>query len=470
MAYTKNEFYQTALNELCNDGKLAERIQIGDVTITQQFGAMAQMLAMLSMQIDLGTTEYWTRARSSFVLADAAARQILPFGQAKVYKIMVQNQFNTPLTLLAGRRLLDQRSRVWVVQNGAVIPAGGSADLTLKQYNETAFTHAVEATQSFYQIPIPEPEPNQTLIGLSVANMSTHQPFKHVERFNNIENGEPVYHILADEYLNLFIQFGLKNKLGYVPSIGEQFQIRIQQSHVDYTIEAGAQFSLEYIRQNEENLSFFAVEELERGNIPADIGELRELIKYPFLYDENAVFLGEFSQLVSRKLRPFVFLSIWNENIEERTRGASVDNINKLFISFIKDDADSAEIQQQIIKVIGEADNSYRIQFVDTKEVFIGFQVKLWISPLHDFAHVEQKVRLWILNQFGRSSAWARRGRQRINISDTTKSLKEAVIELSDGTSDVLIEVDDPELDLPEAFRYVAEETLSVSAISLISD
>lgn len=48
MAYTKDEFYQAALAEASNNEILAERIQLGDVTVTQPIGAMAQMLSMLS--------------------------------------------------------------------------------------------------------------------------------------------------------------------------------------------------------------------------------------------------------------------------------------------------------------------------------------------------------------------------------------------------------------------------------------
>ena len=58
MAYTKDEFYNFALNELSNVETLAERVQIGDVTITQPMAAIAQMMAVLSMQTDLGLSEY----------------------------------------------------------------------------------------------------------------------------------------------------------------------------------------------------------------------------------------------------------------------------------------------------------------------------------------------------------------------------------------------------------------------------
>lgn len=470
MAYTKDEFYNFALNELSNVETLAERVQIGDVTITQPMAAIAQMMAVLSMQTDLGLSEYWTRARDSFVLADAAARQILPFGSAKIFKIAVRNDSTLSHTILAGRRLLDQRSRLWVVRDGAVIAPGESSYITAVQYNEHTFTHTVSESKSFYWIAIPEPDANQSLISMQVIKTATGEEFSHSEKFNNIELDSLVYHVMGDEQLNLYIQFGHVGKFGYTPSIGEQITVKTRQSYTNYSIEIGSQFSLEYSGEKEEFLSFFANEELQAGGGAAQISELRELAKYPYLYDENAVYLGEFTQLIYRKMRPFVFLSVWNEAVEESVRGANVNNINTLFVSFIKTNTSVALAQEEISKHILLADDSYKIKFVVTKEVQVGFKVSIWLSPLHDSVAVSQKIKLWVIDNYGRNSAWARRGRQRINISDTTDKLKAAVPELSDGKSDVVITVTDPNVNLPEAFRYVADASLTITTIGLVLD
>jgi hypothetical protein len=470
MAYTKDEFYQAALNEACNSEILAERIQIGDVTVTQQIGAMAQMLAMLSMQIDLGLSETWTRARDSFVIADAAAKQMLPFGQAKIAQITVKNEFQQPLTLQAGRILLDARARQWVIREGTIIPANGESEVTVIQYQQSCFTHKVTELKSFYRIPIPVPDSNQCLIAVEVSKSPNNVVFKHVESFNNINYNEYVYHVMGDEILNLYIEFGLKDKFGYVPGVGEEFKITIKQSYYNFDLELGTQLSLEYAGDNEEYLSFFTTRELKAGSPPASISEMRELGKYPYMYNENAVYLGEFSQLIMRQLRPFVFLSVWNEYIEEQVRGADIDNINRLFVSFIKDGISSEEAQNEITAIVRQADDSYRIKFVPASENKITFNVHLWLSPLHDSMAIAKKVKLWVLKKYGRQSVWARSGRQRINISNITKQIKEEIAELNDGTSDIVITVNDTSLDLPESFRYVDETSLTIATTGLTPD
>ena len=74
--YQKSEFYDAATSELSsgNYPALSARLALGDVTFTQQLGAMAQMLAMLSYQLGLAEVEPWIKARDNMVLADAAMR------------------------------------------------------------------------------------------------------------------------------------------------------------------------------------------------------------------------------------------------------------------------------------------------------------------------------------------------------------------------------------------------------------
>lgn len=467
MAYTKDEFYQAALAEASNNEILAERIQLGDVTVTQPIGAMAQMLSMLSMQVDLGLAEPWSGSRDSFVLADAAAKQMLPLGQPKIIQVTVNNDFQQPLTLIAGRILLDMRSRQWVIRDGAIIPAQGTGHITVVQYQEKSFIHKVTELKSFYRILIPPPDANQCLISLNVCRTSDNVAFKQSERFNNIDYNEFIYHVMGDEILNLYVEFGLKDKFGYVPGIGEEFKITLQQSYYDFNLEIGSQFSLEYAGDNEEYLNFFATKELKAGSAPPTISEMRELSKYPYIYDENAVFLGEFAQLITRKMRPFVFLSVWNEYTEEHVRGANADNINCLFISFIKDGITQEEACSEISTIIKRADNSYRIKFIPAVENKIQFNIHLWLSPLHDSMAITQKVKLWVLNKYGRLSIWARSGRHRINVSNITKQIKEEITELNDGTSDIVITIKDESLELPEAFRYVDETSLTIATTGL---
>lgn len=462
--YEKKDFYDAAMAELANFPALAERVAIGDVTITQQFGAMAQMLGMLSMQIGLAETEPWTKARDSMVLADAAAKGILPFGQAPVYQINIRNQEDVPVTISAGRRLLDNKSRVWVVRDGATIGPHEVKTVTAIQREQSEFVHEVAAYKSFYQVDVPEPGANQYLLGVDVVRVDGGKTLKRIEDFNNIGAETDCYHLGVDEIMRLHVTFGLMNKFGYVPKIGDQLKIITYFTGGDIGLEGGSELTFEYASEDvsEKNLRAFSGDIVAKGAMPQSISQMREMAKYPSIYNNNAVYLGEFAYLVKRELNPFVFLSIWNERVEELVRKPDVLNINKLFIAFIKDDMSVAEAQANITRVIGLADDSYAIKFVKATEKTIKIDVKLRLSPLHDAEAVKAKVKLWLIGEYGRDSSWAKMGGRRINWQETQKGLRENVYELSDGTSDLYLTIEEVGSNLPEVFQYVDSASVTV--------
>lgn len=469
IVYQKADFYNAAMSELSqgNYPTLAARLAVGDVTLTQQIGAIAQMLAMLSYQIGLAEVEPWIKSRENMVLADAAARGVLPYGKAAIYSAnIVNNAASGSLNITSGRRLLDNKGRVWVVVKGASITAKQTKSIQIQQYQTREIVHTVEDYRSFYRIEVELPEDDEYLLDIAVKH-SDGSYFKQVEQFNNIEPIERVYHVIADEMMNLSVQFGLIDKAGYIPNRGEQITLIMRYTHGDAKLDNATPLELEYTIRGEEYLTILSADLIQAGAKPPSIDELREITNYPSLYDENAVFLGEFGFLLQRHLSPFVFLNVWNELIEEEARGANIENINTLFVSFIKDGITTTEAQTQIKRIIQTADNSYRVKFVNAVEKQIPISVSLSLSPMHDEAVVKQKAMLYLLSRYGRDSAWARKGGQRINWQNTVKGLRENIIELQDGVSDVAVSVNETGKRLPEMFRYVAQSSITITSEKL---
>lgn len=466
--FQKDEFFQAAMQEL-QQGQypaLSARVAVGDVTITQQLAAIAHMLAMLSFQLGMAEVEPWIKARDNMVLADAAARGVLPVGKAAVYAATVVNNGALTRSITAGRRLLDNKGRVWVVRNGASVDAGQTATVQIEQFESRTVTHTVAESQSFYTIPVPAPENDTYLLDIAVRHHDG-TFLTRTERFNNVAADERVYHLLADEMMNVFVQFGLAGKAGYIPTAGEELQLELRYTSGNVLLKEATPLDLEYTQSGEESLDILSAELLQAGAEPFGIDELREICGYPSLYDENAVFLGEFAFLLQRHLSPFVFLNVWNERQEENVRGANADHINTLFVSFVKEGMPEEEAQTQIRRIIARADNSYKVRFVASVEQHIPVSVQLFLAPMHDEAAVRQKITLWLLEKYGRLSAWARKGGQRINWQQTVKGLRESIIELQDGISDVSVSVTDSGQELPEHFRFVATESIVIQSEKL---
>ena len=136
------------------------------------------------------------------------------------------------------------------------------------------------------------------------------------------------------------------------------------------------------------------------------------------IYDTSAVFLGNFDFLIRRNLSPFEFLSVWNEYIEEGVRGASVDNINTIFVAAQKADVLQATLESEIELLVNDADDTYKISFVDIIEEEISVTIDAEISKIYDPAEVESKIRSLILDNYGQDTAFAKRGFSKIRYRD----------------------------------------------------
>lgn len=464
----KADFYNAAIMEIQqgNYPALSARLAVGDVTLTQQLGAIAQMCAMLSYQIGLAEVDTWVKARENMVLADAAARGVLPYAKATTYTANIINTGARNLNISAGRRLLDNKSRIWVVQNGASLAAGQTASVQITQYETQEITHTVENYQSFYAIGVPKPNNDNHLLDIAVRHADG-SFFNHTPRFHNVAIDERAYHIIADEMMNISVQFGLIDQAGYIPSVGEKITLITRYTQGNVVLANATPLDLEYAQSGEEDLRILSADLVQAGAKPFSIDELREITNYPSLYDDNAVFLGEFAFLLQRHLSPFVFLNVWNELTEEQVRGANVNNINTLFVSFLKENAQTEAMQKQITQIIQAADNSYRVKFVNAVEIHIPVLVNVQLAAMHDEAAVKRKIKLYLLNQYGKQSAWARKGGQRINWQNTVKGLRENIIELQDGVSDINVAVNESGNRLPEHFRYVAESSITINSEQL---
>jgi hypothetical protein len=185
---------------------------------------------------------------------------------------------------------------------------------------------------------------------------------------------------------------------------------------------------------------------------------------YPSLYDTSAVYLGNFDFLVRRNLSPFRFLSVWNEQTEEVVRGPNVDNINTLFVAAMKDGVADAALRAQIKAVILKADDSYKVKDVTVVEVPIPLTVAARVHSVYDFEQVRQQIREQILSTYGRDSAFAKSGQNRILYRSVYDLLSRNVPALQGVRADIQVEVDDLATNIPpEHYRFVSEASLTVT-------
>jgi hypothetical protein len=488
MAYTLEDFRQRIATAVESRPAAAAAYRAGDPRFLAQLEAMASMLSMLSQQIDLAEAEPFLKARDGTVLADAALKGILPLGRSARVQLIVTNPGVFPVTLAAGRGLLDGRGRRYEIEAPAIVPPAapavapdtgmvpGQVAVIAVQRTVRVVQHTVTNSQPFYGIELP-PSPD----GLIFAGLEVSSPtgaYNYTPDFANVAPGQRVFHVETDEYRRVYIRFGASQ--GSVPVVGRQpingevITLRVTECAGPVELEAGAELGIEYVASAAETQLTLALDEvLSEGQEPLGFGVLRMLSRYSALHDDNAVFLADFDFLLRKKLSGVEFLSVWNEQIEESVRGPDVLNINKLFVAFSIPSQLPATSEQQITRIIARADDSYKVVFVERREIEIPVTITAKVAAVHDTGDVEAQIRTALLSEYGRGSVAASQGLQRtFRVQRVNELLRTQVVALQDQISDFDLAIGETPLTpdpLPEDFRFISEDSLSVTVIRLES-
>lgn len=484
--YTRDQFIQMAIEaSQAKYPAVAALIKAGDPRILQQIEAQATMLAMYSQQLEVAQSEPFEKTRDSTVLADAAMRGLVPKSKPSTVQVRITNQSGTAFSVGAGRMLMDPQGRALRAEAPVSVPAGGSGLLRAVQLYEKVTTHTVAGSRPFYEIRIDMADDDSSLCGLSVLDGSG--PYEYRERYVNTREGERIYHVEADERQRVYVRFGQDGVVGIQPVDGTEVTIKALYSLGDVEFTAGALLTFENMLDPAEAMIEMRLDEvLLKGQNPPSIRALRELSKYPSVYNHNAVFLGEFDFLIRRHFPDLRFLSVWNEGVEESVRGMSLDNINALFVACLSGLdgeqvlsepkgqrvspvklAELTATQEQIKERIRLADDSYRVYFYTPIRSEIGVQIQASVATSYDEQMVREQIAKIILDNFGESAPQSRRGQAAPLYQQIYQLLRDEVPALSVGRADLRVFIDESATDnRPELWRYVSAESLQVAVVT----
>lgn len=455
----------------------------GDPRILQHLEAMATMLAMYSAQIEVAQAEPFEKVRDSTVLADAAMRGIVRKSSPARVRVLAKNAGGSAYRLDSGRMLLDAQGRTLRVESPVDVPAGGAAAVEALQLRHREVVHIVSGSRPFYAIPVESADDDSTLCGLSVV--AEDGEYEHRSRYVNAWPGERIFHLEVDERQQLHVRFGQDGVVGVQPRDGAQISITAYYSLGAVEFRAGSPMVFDEIRSPADALIELSLDEvLFPGEAPLSMSALRELAKYPSVYNENAVFLGEFDFLVRRHFPSLSFLSVWNESAEEEARGPSWENVNTLFVACLSAEGVEPVLEEvlggpdvqpqritalsgtqlQIKQKILEADDSYKVAFVTPVRSKVSAAITAIIPTSYDSGSVREQIRVAMLDAFGEKASAAARGRGVPLYQQVYDLLRKQVPALQVGRSDLYVAIDGGgESARPELWRYVAEDTLVVS-------
>ncbi|WP_293000027.1 hypothetical protein [Nevskia sp.] len=464
-ARTRSEYLDLIRNSISEYPDAALRYQAGDQRLLASLGAIASMCAALSQQIEVSSAEPFEKVRDATILADAALKGILPMAVPATVRVLIRNNSAAPFTLQAGRAMLDSAGNLYFALTPVTVAVGGTGVAVLQQRSTRTQTYTVAQSVPFLAIEIAAPADDRLICGISVRR-SDGQVFIYTPEFCNVGIGDFIYHVESDELRRLSVRFGYDGIVGYQPAVGDQFIIEIGECNGDVRPGIGSPFALQYTFTPQDSLITVEMDALlESGAAPMDIPTIREISKYPSIYDSSAVFRGEFDFLVRRNVPGLRFLSVWNEQREEIARGPSVDNINRLFVSFIEAQGDDrATVQARIAAVIRDADDGYSIRFVPPVDVPIAVQIEAFVSLVHDPVAVANQIRGAALNEYGIDTPAARRGSVEPQYKRLYDRVRRDVPAVADSEADLRVVITPPAGPvLPEQRRAVTAASLSVT-------
>ncbi len=484
--YTKADFQKRIADTIGNYQSIAPLYQAGDPRTLQHLDAIATMLAMLSAQVETAQAEPYDKVRDSTVLADAAMRGIVRSGTPARVRVLAINGGTEDFQVESARTLLDSSGLLYRVETAVVVPAGGEATFEATQLRAVKTTHTVSGSEPFYAVPIPAADDDGYLCSIAVSDAQGEYVYRN--RYVNTEAGERVFHVEADDRQQVYVRFGFNGVVGVQPEDGAEITLTTFYTNGAVNPAFGSPFSFEYIGSPLEAVVELKMDALlQPGQNPMPMSVLRDFARYPSVYDDNAVFLGEFGFLVRKKFPNLQFLSIWNETEEEQARGPSLDNINALFVACLSEDGgeavldeadpampvapvkiaedDLTDTQRSIRAAILAADNSYRVYFFTPVRSRIAMSVAARVSTSYVASDVRQKIIEAALTEYGQAAAASRRGRNRPLYKRVYELLRQKVAALASGDSDLTVNIVEPPslAARPEMWRYVSADSLAVS-------
>jgi hypothetical protein len=483
--YTKADFEQAIKDSVANYPAVMPLYQAGDPRILQNQLAAATMLAMLSSQIELAMAEPFEKTRDATVLADAAMRGIIRKARSGRVRVTVTNSSGSAFSVQAGRNVLDSVGNLYRIDTPVTVADGGTGTFDATQIKAENLVHTVSGSVPFYAIEIPESDDDSYLCGIAVSDADGEYEYR--ERYVNTLADERVFHVETDDRQRVYVRFGQDGVVATQPTDGAQITLTIYRSVGVIAPAAASPFAFEYIESPLESAVELSLNSLlDAGENPPDMATLRDLIKYPSVYDHNAVYLGEFDFVVRRAYSDTQFLSVWNETQEEAARGADVDNINTLFVACLSAaggetvltevDPDTpvaptviAEIdltatQTGIRNAIQAADDSYKVKFLTPVRSKIAMTVTATVSTAYASGNVQAQIISVLLEEYGESSPASRRGASKPLYQQVYKLLRAKVPALADINADWQLSITAyPGAYRPELWRYVSSDSLTVT-------
>ena len=461
--------FEARIVAVLDDYEILERYNAQDPIVLRFLRSIAAFLSLFSQEVDISEIEPFIKTRDRSIIADATNKGILPIGMPTQHVLEVLNRSANSITLSQGRMIEDNSSsRPWRLLQSVTVNPGETGEVLVEQSEYREVQYTVQSTENFHRVEL-QLRDDLSLAGITVRDNSN-QAYQLKKRWMNVEPLEYAFNLTTDSLRRIFIEFGDDERAGRTAQANQVFTFGILETYGDVDVSRLKDASLLDVLTTDEtkvSVRFKQGGIVRQGADPLNISQLRVLATYPALYDENAVFLGNFDYSVRQKFMARChYIAVWNENEQDRYYGVTYQDINHLHIAVVaKNNAEQANLETEIIQYIGLLDSLYkdrvRVHAVVEKPFNITLNGRL--AAVHDLDGVKAQIKGLLVDRYGRTklsaSRWLVNG---FNTQGISTQLRTNIVAFQDNISDFSLNVP-VVLNKPHEWVYISEPSITLN-------
>lgn len=464
-----------SINSHINDyPEVAEQWRAGDPTVRAMMTSIVEAIVFLKRDNDVNAIEPFIKSKNRTIIADAINKGILPVATPCQHKLTVENNGGATLTLSQGRLVEDGTGRQWRLLAALTIAAGETKTVLTEQSTTNIVKMTIPINEPFYTVKLSTT--NDTYFAaIGVTNLTTSETYRHTPKFMNAGINQAAYTLQSDNLTNISVIFGANDRAGKTVQAGEIYEFAITQSYGEIDLSSLRQAALSEILTNDESrltLYFKAGDMVRAGANPLTVSQLRLLASFPSMYDRNAVFMGNFTFLVMQHfMNRFNYMAIWNETIQDRYYGASLDNINHLNLAVVAKSGSTSE-QSQLIEdikqLVARADSllegRVRVRAVSERPYSISITGRL--AAVHDIDSVRLQIKELLLASYGKGSlAAVHHNADGFNLQEIATRIRASIPAFQDRISDFTVAGEDVAKNpvKPHEWAYLSASSMTIN-------
>ena len=461
--------FEARIVAVLDDYEILERYNAQDPIVLRFLRSIAAFLSLFSQEVDISEIEPFIKTRDRSIIADATNKGILPIGMPTQHVLEVLNRSANSITLSQGRMIEDNSgSRPWRLLQSVTVNAGETGEVLVEQSEYREVQYTVQSTENFHRVEL-QLRDDLSLAGITVRDNSN-QAYQLKKRWMNVEPLEYAFNLTTDSLRRIFIEFGDDERAGRTAQANQVFTFGILETYGDVDVSRLKDASLLDVLTTDEtkvSVRFKQGGIVRQGADPLNISQLRVLATYPALYDENAVFLGNFDYSVRQKFMARChYIAVWNENEQDRYYGVTYQDINHLHIAVVaKNNAEQANLETEIIQYIGLLDSLYkdRVRVHTVVEKLFEITLNGRLAAVHNLDAVKAQIKGLLVDRYGRTklsaSRWLVNG---FNTQGISTQLRTNIVAFQDNISDFSLNVP-VVLNKPHEWVYISEPSITLN-------